>query len=64
MKDLTNERYLGLVEQIDFYSWVYFDNKILSKIQKNDLLRIKNSIIVFGSKAKKWIKIIDNILNK
>jgi hypothetical protein len=61
--NLMESRYNGLVDQIDFYLWIYNDNKCLSKEQQKHCIELRNTIQVFGQRAKKWVAVINELLS-
>lgn len=61
--NIVESRFIGLTEQIDFYLWLKNDNGSLSKEQKEHCTTLKNTIIVFGKRAKKWAALCDELIN-
>lgn len=60
--NIKETRFNGLIDEIDFYSWVYYDKGFLSKEQKKRCSEIKNILYVFGSRAKKWINLCNELI--
>lgn len=61
--NMAESRFIGLTEQIDFYMWLKLDNGFLSEEQKAHCKKLKNTIIVFGRRAKKWATLCDELIN-
>lgn len=62
--NIAESRFIGLTEEIDFYMWIKIDNGFLSDGQKSSVKEIKNTIIVFGKRAKKWANLCDELISK
>ncbi len=60
--EITEQRYNGLTDQIDFY--INLSQEIeLSNEQVKQLKELRDTIIVFGKRAKKWVKLVNEILS-
>lgn len=62
MLSMDKSRYEGLIEQIDAYSWMKHDGIELSDCQKKHIRELRDIVLVFGGKAKKWVKLANELL--
>lgn len=63
MNSIVEQRYYGLTQQIDFYVWLHRDTGTLSPDQKQHLAELENTICVFGERARKWVDLVNELLN-
>lgn len=61
-EEIRKNRFDGLVETIEYYSYIFDEKGTLSKEQISDLLRVRDAIIVFGPYGAKWASFADEIL--
>lgn len=61
---IMEQRYDGLTDQIDFYSWVKNDAGSLSDAQKEHLTNLRDTIQCFGERAGKWVELANCILSE
>jgi hypothetical protein len=61
-EEIRKNRFDGLVETIEYYSYIFEEKGTLSKEQISDLLRVRDTIIVFGPYGAKWASFADEIL--
>lgn len=57
-------RYEGLVESIEYYSYMLDKNKTLSRSQIRDLKDIRDKIVLFGENGLKWAFFANDLLNE
>lgn len=61
-EEIRKSRFDGLVEKIEYYSYMFDKNGTLSKEQITDLLNVRDTIMVFGTYGAKWASFADEIL--
>ena len=61
-EEIRKSRFDGLVEKIEYYSYMFDKNGTLSKEQISDLLKVRDTIMVFGTYGAKWASFADEIL--
>lgn len=63
-EEIRQSRFDGLVEKIEYYSNIYKEKGVLSVKQLEDLLRVKNNIIVYGKYGVWWASFAEEILEE
>ena len=63
-EEIRKDRFDGLVETIEYYSNIYKEKGVLSVKQLEDLLRVKNDIIVYGKYGVWWASFAEEILEE
>ena len=61
-EEIRQSRFDSLVEKIEYYSYMFDKNGTLSKEQISDLLKVRDTIMVFGAYGAKWASFADEIL--
>lgn len=61
-EEIRKSRFDALVEKIEYYSYIFDKNGTLSKEQISDLLKVRDTIMVFGAYGAKWASFADEIL--
>lgn len=61
-EEIRKNRFDALVEKIEYYSYMFDKNGTLSKEQISDLLKVRDTIMVFGTYGAKWASFADEIL--
>lgn len=63
-EEIRKSSFDGLVEKIEYYSNIYKEKGTLSVKQLEDLLRVKNNIIVYGKYGVWWASFAEEILEE
>ena len=63
-EEIRKNSFDGLVETIKYYSNIYKEKGVLSVKQLEDLLRVKNNIIVYGKYGVWWASFAEEILEE
>lgn len=63
-EEIRKSRFDGLVEKIEYYSNIYKEKGTLSVKQLEDLLTVKNNIIVYGKYGVWWASFAEEILEE
>lgn len=63
-EEIRKNRFDGLVEKIEYYSNIYKEKGALSVKQLEDLLSVKNNIIVYGKYGVWWASFAEEILEE
>lgn len=62
--NISESKFLGLTDQIDFYLHLTISGNKLSKVQKEHCEELKRDIMVFGEEAKEWVMVVDELLSE
>lgn len=62
MKEKEKYRYENLVETIEYYINKFEEKGKLSKEQIQDLIKIRNTIVIFGENGFKWAVLANDVL--